>query len=38
VLLRNLVALETGGGTEFFGEPQFDIHDLLRTRRTGAAW
>ena len=35
VLLRNLVALETGGGTEFFGEPQFDIADLLRTAGDG---
>ena len=25
VLLRALVGLETGGGTELFGEPQFDI-------------
>ncbi|MCU0313929.1 MAG: DUF853 domain-containing protein [Solirubrobacteraceae bacterium] len=35
VLLRNLVALETGGGTEFFGEPQLDIADLLRTAGDG---
>ena len=35
VLLRNMVALETGGGTEFFGEPQFDIQDLLRTAPDG---
>ena len=30
VLLRSLVGLETGGGTEFFGEPQLDIADLMR--------
>ncbi len=35
VLLRNLVGLETGGGTEFFGEPQFDIADLMRTAPDG---
>ena len=31
VLLRSLVQLEDGGGTEFFGEPQLEIGDLLRT-------
>jgi DNA helicase HerA-like ATPase len=35
VLLRSLVGLEDGGGTEFFGEPQLDITDLLRTVRDG---
>ena len=35
VLLRALVGLETGGGTEFFGEPQFDIADLMRTAPDG---
>ncbi len=35
VLLRELVQLETGGGTEFFGEPQFDIVDLMRTAPDG---
>jgi DNA helicase HerA-like ATPase len=30
VLLRSLVSLEDGGGNEFFGEPQFDIADLIR--------
>ncbi|UUY01850.1 DUF853 domain-containing protein [Svornostia abyssi] len=35
VLLRELVELETGGGTEFFGEPQFDIADLMRTAPDG---
>jgi DNA helicase HerA-like ATPase len=35
VLLRSLVALEEGGGNEFFGEPQLDIADLLRTAPDG---
>ena len=35
VLLRSLVGLETGGGTEFFGEPQLDIADLIRTAPDG---
>jgi uncharacterized protein len=35
VLLRSLVGLEDGGGTEFFGEPQFDIADLLRVAADG---
>ena len=35
VLLRSLVGLETGGGTEFFGEPQFEIADLLRVGSDG---
>ena len=35
MLLRSLVGLETGGGTEFFGEPQFDVADLLRTAPDG---
>ena len=35
VLLRGLVGLETGGGTEFFGEPQLDIADLIRTAPDG---
>jgi DNA helicase HerA-like ATPase len=35
VLLRALVGLETGGGTEFFGEPQLDIADLLRVAPDG---
>lgn len=35
VLLRSLVTLEVGGGTEFFGEPQLDITDLLRTAPDG---
>jgi DNA helicase HerA-like ATPase len=35
VLLRALVGLEDGGGNEFFGEPQLDIGDLLRTAPDG---
>ena len=35
VILRALVGLEQGGGTEFFGEPQFDVGDLLRTAPDG---
>src|SRR4051794_26302031 len=35
VLLRSLIGLEDGGGTELFGEPQFAIADLLRTAPDG---
>ena len=35
VLLRGLVGLETGGGTELFGEPQLDVADLMRTAPDG---
>jgi uncharacterized protein len=35
VLLRALVGLEDGGGTEFFGEPQLEIADLIRTAPDG---
>ena len=35
VLLRALVELEDGGGNEFFGEPLFEISDLLRTAPDG---
>ena len=35
VLLRSLVALETGGGNELFGEPQLDVADLLRVAEDG---
>ncbi|HET8952305.1 MAG TPA: helicase HerA-like domain-containing protein [Solirubrobacteraceae bacterium] len=35
VLLRSLVGLETGGGTEFFGEPQLEIADLMRVADDG---
>jgi DNA double-strand break repair helicase HerA and related ATPase len=37
VLLRSLVQLEDGGGTEFFGEPQLEIADLLRVSPDGRA-
>jgi DNA helicase HerA-like ATPase len=35
VLLRALVGLEDGGGNEFFGEPQLDIDDVVRTAPDG---
>ncbi|HWB40202.1 MAG TPA: helicase HerA-like domain-containing protein, partial [Gemmatimonadales bacterium] len=35
VLLRKLVELEAQGADRFFGEPEFDIHDLLRTTSDG---
>ena len=35
VLLRALVGLEDGGGNELFGEPQFQISDLLRSAPDG---
>ena len=35
VLLRSLTGLEDGGGTEFFGEPMLDVHDLMRTAPDG---
>lgn len=35
VLLRSLVGLEMGGGTEFFGEPQLDVADLMRRAPDG---
>jgi DNA helicase HerA-like ATPase len=35
VLLRALVGLEDGGGNELFGEPQFDVNDLIRTAPDG---
>src|SRR6476620_7012694 len=35
VILRALVGLEEGGGNELFGEPQFDINDLLRAAPDG---
>ena len=31
VILRQLITLETQGGDVFFGEPEFDTADLLRT-------
>jgi hypothetical protein len=35
VLLRQLVGLEGAGGNEFFGEPQLDFAELLRTAPDG---
>jgi hypothetical protein len=35
VLLRNIVVLEQEGADAFFGEPEFDVHDLLRTSADG---
>jgi DNA helicase HerA-like ATPase len=36
VLLRSIVVLEEGGADTFFGEPEFDVADLLRTTSDGA--
>jgi DNA double-strand break repair helicase HerA and related ATPase len=33
VLLRKMVELEVQGAERFFGEPEFDVHDLLVTTR-----
>src|ERR1044071_3355285 len=35
VLLRSIVVLEQEGADVFFGEPEFDVHDLLRTTPEG---
>ncbi len=35
VLLRELVELEAQGAAEFFGEPEFDLDDLLQVDRDG---
>jgi DNA helicase HerA-like ATPase len=35
VLLRKLVVLEEGGGTELFGEPQLALTDVMRTAEDG---
>ncbi len=35
VLLRKMVELEMQGAEQFFGEPEFDVHDLLVTTRDG---
>ncbi len=35
VLLRSLVGLEDGGGSEFFGEPMLAVADLMRTAPDG---
>ena len=37
VLLREMVELEQQGAEEFFGEPEFDLDDLMQTSSaTGA--
>lgn len=35
VLLREMVELEAQGALAFFGEPEFDLDDLLQTERDG---
>ena len=35
VILRSLVTLQTQGADEFFGEPEFDTRDLIRTTASG---
>jgi DNA helicase HerA-like ATPase len=35
VILRDLIALEDQGGDAFFGEPEFETKDLLRTAADG---
>ncbi|MGI8684158.1 MAG: helicase HerA-like domain-containing protein [Acidimicrobiales bacterium] len=36
VLLRSVTQLADEGGDDFFGEPELDVHDLLRTTDDGA--
>jgi DNA double-strand break repair helicase HerA and related ATPase len=35
VILRSIVTIEQEGADVFFGEPEFDVHDLLRTTLDG---
>ena len=35
VLLRKLIELESQGAAQFFGEPEFDVRDMLRTTSDG---
>jgi len=35
VLLREMVELEAQGAEDFFGEPEFDLEDLMQTERDG---
>jgi DNA helicase HerA-like ATPase len=35
VLLRKMIELESQGAERFFGEPEFDVRDLLRTTSDG---
>lgn len=34
-IMRKIIELETQGGDEFFGEPAFDVMDLVRTNSQG---
>ena len=34
-IMRKIIELEQQGGDRFFGEPSFDIHDLIRTDKEG---
>src|SRR4051812_43576699 len=36
VLLRSIVTLETSGADVFFGEPEFDVNDLMRSTPDGS--
>jgi uncharacterized protein len=36
VLLRSIIVVEQAGADIFFGEPEFDVNDLLRTTPEGA--
>ncbi len=39
VILRAIVTIEQDGADVFFGEPEFDVDDLmLRTRSAARAW
>jgi hypothetical protein len=35
VLLRQMVTLEMAGAAQFFGEPEFDLNDLIQLERDG---
>ena len=35
VLLRKMIELESQGAGKFFGEPEFDVHDMLRLTSDG---
>ena len=37
VILRAIVTIEQDGADIFFGEPEFDVDDLLRRPTTGRA-
>ncbi len=38
VILRAIVSIQQAGAARFFGEPEFDIDDLLRTSADGAGY